>query len=77
MEYTFDENQLNKIENVFQEELLPLGLHVVILIDMAGNVIVESNNGKMKHDRWYAYVYPKNLTMQGYCKLATSQDILS
>ena len=50
MEYTFDENQLNKIENVFQEELLPLGLHVVILIDMAGNVIVESNNGKMKHD---------------------------
>jgi len=48
--YTFDENQLNKIESVFQEELQPLGLHEVILIDMAGNVIVESNNGKMKHD---------------------------
>lgn len=26
--------------------------------------------GKMHHDRWYAYVYPKNLTLHGRRKLA-------
>ena len=50
MEYTFNEEQLNQIENVFEQDLQPLGLHAVILIDMAGNVIANSDNGKIKHD---------------------------
>lgn len=50
MDYTFNEEQLSKIERVFQEDLQPLGLHMVVLIDMAGNVIANSDNGKVKHD---------------------------
>jgi len=50
LDYTFSGEQLEKIETVIREDLLSLGLHVVVLIDTAGNVIADCNNGKVKHD---------------------------
>jgi predicted regulator of Ras-like GTPase activity (Roadblock/LC7/MglB family) len=48
--YTLDQKQLSDIENVLQEDLIDLGVHCVFLIDMAGNIIANFDNGKSKHD---------------------------
>lgn len=50
MSYTLDQKQLSDIENVLQEDLIDLGVHCVFLIDMAGNIIANFDNGKSKHD---------------------------
>ncbi|MDJ0830449.1 MAG: roadblock/LC7 domain-containing protein [Desulfobacterales bacterium] len=50
MSYTFDYKQLDSLEQVLQEGLIDLGVHCVVLIDMSGNIIVNLDNGKMKHD---------------------------
>lgn len=49
-EYTFSEAELNKIEEVLQKDLIKNGVHSVLLIDMAGNIIVNADNGKCDHD---------------------------
>jgi len=48
--YTLDQKQLSDIEEVLQEDLIDLGVHCVFLIDMAGNIIANFDNGKSKHD---------------------------
>ncbi len=53
MDFTFNEKQLDQIEDVFKKEVKSLGLHAIILIDLAGNVIASVDNGKLKHD-----IYP-------------------
>ena len=50
MEYSLDHEQLDKIEEYLQNELVDIGVHSVFLIDMAGNVIVDLDAGKLKHD---------------------------
>ena len=50
MTYTLDQKQLSDIEEVLQEDLIDLGVHCVFLIDMAGNIIANFDNGKSKHD---------------------------
>lgn len=50
MEYTLSQEQIDSIDKILQEELLEGGVHSVILIDMAGNIISELNNGERKHD---------------------------
>lgn len=50
MSYTLDQKQLSDIEDVLQEDLIDLGVHCVFLIDMAGNIIANFDNGKSKHD---------------------------
>ena len=50
MDYTFGQDQLNGIEEVLQEDLMELGVHSVVFIDMAGNIIVDLNDGKVEHD---------------------------
>ena len=50
MSYTLDQKQLSDIEDVLQEDLIDLGVHCVFLIDMAGNIIANFDNGKTKHD---------------------------
>lgn len=52
MDYTIelDENQLDKMENILARELIDLGVHTVLLIDMAGNVLVDLDDGQTKHD---------------------------
>lgn len=52
MDFSFDfsKKQLEFIEDVLTEELLGLGVQLVLLIDLAGNVIVNLDNGQCQHD---------------------------
>ena len=50
MSYIFDKEQINSIDKILQEDLIEGGVHSVILIDMAGNIISDFDNGKKKHD---------------------------
>ncbi len=50
MEYSLGQEELDVIEEVLQEDLLDLGVNCVFLIDMAGNVIANLDNGQMEHD---------------------------
>lgn len=50
MEHTFDRQQLEDIEDILQKEFMELGVHCVVFIDMAGNIIATLDNGKMDHD---------------------------
>lgn len=52
MDFTIDftKEQIEAIENVLGEELIELGVQSVILMDLAGNVIVNLDNGETSHD---------------------------
>lgn len=52
MEFTLDlgKNQIDQIEKVLNDELIELGVANVILLDLAGNVIVNLDNGETHHD---------------------------
>ncbi|BCS95793.1 hypothetical protein DSLASN_14250 [Desulfoluna limicola] len=52
MDFSFDfsKKQLESIEDVLTEELIELGVQSVVLIDLAGNVIVNLDNGRCQHD---------------------------
>ncbi len=52
MDFTieFDKQQIESIENILQDELIDLGVQSVILMDLAGNVIVNLENGESSHD---------------------------
>jgi predicted regulator of Ras-like GTPase activity (Roadblock/LC7/MglB family) len=49
-EYTLGQEQLDQIERVLQEDLVESGVHSVLLIDMAGNIIAKGDNGNCEHD---------------------------
>jgi hypothetical protein len=42
--------QLDKVDNILRTDLMELGVHSVVLLDMAGNIIVDLNNGKITFD---------------------------
>ena len=50
MSYTLSQNQLDNIEEVLQQDLIDIGVRCVFLIDMAGNIIANRDDGKIKHD---------------------------
>jgi len=50
LEYSLGQEELDVIEEVLQEDLIDLGVNCVFLIDMAGNVIANLDNGQMEHD---------------------------
>lgn len=50
MDYNLGHEQLTKIEEVMQEDLMGMGVHCVIFIDMAGNIVVNLDDGNIKHD---------------------------
>ena len=50
MEYTLRQEQLGRIEEILQEDFMELGVHCVLLIDMAGNIIANFDNGEVHHD---------------------------
>ena len=50
MSYTLGEKQLDDIEKVLKDEIVELGVSCVFIIDMAGNIIANLDNGQMKHD---------------------------
>jgi len=50
MSYAFDMEQIQEIEDILTKELVDSGVHSVLLIDMAGNIVATLDNGKCKHD---------------------------
>ena len=50
MSYTLGQEQLDGIEEILQRDLIDVGVRCVFLIDMAGNIIANRDNGKAKHD---------------------------
>jgi len=52
MDYTvdFDENQFERIELILNDELISLGVTCVMLIDFAGNILANLDDGKTHHD---------------------------
>jgi len=48
--YTLGEKQLDDIEKVLKDDIVELGVTCVFIIDMAGNIIANLDNGQMKHD---------------------------
>ena len=50
MTYMLGQGQLDAIEEVLREDLIELGVDCVFLIDMAGNVIANLDNGEVEHD---------------------------
>lgn len=52
MDFTIelDEKQFEDIENILTSELINLGVSCVLLIDLAGNILINLDNGKVKHD---------------------------
>ncbi|MFP4030328.1 MAG: roadblock/LC7 domain-containing protein [Desulfococcaceae bacterium] len=49
-EYTLGQEQLDQIEHILQDDLVESGVHSVLLIDMAGNIIAKGDNGNCEHD---------------------------
>jgi predicted regulator of Ras-like GTPase activity (Roadblock/LC7/MglB family) len=48
--YALGQNQLDRIEDILKDELIDNGVRCVFLIDMAGNVITNLDNGEKQHD---------------------------
>ena len=48
--YGVSQEQLDQIDEVLKEELLSIGVHCVIVIDMAGNTIAQLDEGKCACD---------------------------
>ena len=50
MSYTLGQKQLDSIEDILQQDLIDNGVRCVFLIDMAGNIIANLDNGEKQHD---------------------------
>ena len=50
MEYTLKQDQLDKIEQILLADLIASGVHCVLLIDFAGNIIAQGDNGRSRID---------------------------
>lgn len=50
MTFTLSQERLDAIEKILREEIFNLRVRCVLLIDMAGNVISNINDGNMEHD---------------------------
>ncbi len=50
MTYILEQRQIEEIEQILSKSLIDLGVHSVILIDMAGNIVVDQDSGNSDHD---------------------------
>jgi len=50
LSYTLGQKQLDKIEDILTQDLIDNGVRCVFLIDMAGNIIANLDNGEKQHD---------------------------
>lgn len=50
MNYSFDEAQLEALENILQTDFIEVGVHCVLVIDVAGNIVAKCDNGNYNHD---------------------------
>jgi predicted regulator of Ras-like GTPase activity (Roadblock/LC7/MglB family) len=48
--YILEQRQIEEIEQILNKSLIDLGVHSVILIDMAGNIVVDQDSGDSDHD---------------------------
>lgn len=48
--YAFSQEQLETIERIILKDLVESGAHIILLIDMAGNIIAKADNGECNHD---------------------------
>jgi predicted regulator of Ras-like GTPase activity (Roadblock/LC7/MglB family) len=48
--YSLEQAQIDAIEGVLRQDLIDLGVHCVFLIDMAGNIIADLDDGQTDHD---------------------------
>jgi predicted regulator of Ras-like GTPase activity (Roadblock/LC7/MglB family) len=48
--YILEQRQIEEIEQILSKSLIDLGVHSVILIDMAGNIVVDQDSGDSDHD---------------------------
>jgi predicted regulator of Ras-like GTPase activity (Roadblock/LC7/MglB family) len=53
LEYTLSQNQLDEMELVLQKDFIDVGVHCVVLIDLAGNIIANVDNGNEDYN-----IYP-------------------
>ncbi len=49
-DFTLGHEELETIEEVLQKDLVDGGVHSVLLIDMAGNIVAKKDNGNCEHD---------------------------
>lgn len=50
MSYTLGQKELDRMEDILQQDLIANGVACVFLIDMAGNIIANLDNGQRQHD---------------------------
>jgi len=50
LDYTLEEAQLDEIEIILQKDFIEVGVQCVCLIDVAGNVLSNLDNGKINFD---------------------------
>jgi predicted regulator of Ras-like GTPase activity (Roadblock/LC7/MglB family) len=50
LSYTLGQQQLDRIEDILKLDLIENGVRCVFLIDMAGNIIANLDNGEKQHD---------------------------
>ncbi|MFO7760437.1 MAG: roadblock/LC7 domain-containing protein [Thermodesulfobacteriota bacterium] len=48
--YNVSQEQLQEIDSVLKQELLAIGIDCVIVVDMAGNIIAQHDNGQLDWD---------------------------
>ena len=52
MEYSLDQAQLDEIERILQVDFIDLGVHCVCLIDLAGNLVANLDDGRVNYDTY-------------------------
>jgi len=50
LEYALNQTQLEAIEKIIRQEFIELGVHCTCLIDMAGNIVANLDDGKTSFD---------------------------
>ena len=50
LEYILDQKQLDEIEAILQSDFIEVGVHCVLMIDMAGNIVSSLDNGEVSFD---------------------------
>ncbi len=50
MELALGQEELDKIEDILTEDLIKIGVRCVLVIDMAGNMVSNCDNGKCGYD---------------------------
>jgi predicted regulator of Ras-like GTPase activity (Roadblock/LC7/MglB family) len=50
LNYVLDREHVTAIEDILERDLMDLGVHSVVLIDMAGNIVATKGTGQGEHD---------------------------